>query len=262
MAYLQSVISERAEPVRLPGGPGLAVREADGPLRPFLLVHDLDADGGAWDRIAERLNQAGHQVLAVDLRGHGRSETPGRGYDTDTCADDLACLLEELGLAGARSPVLVGHGWGANVAMSLAARRDGIAGLGCLDGGWIRPSWRHATEQEWQQGYERTNHVEDGGQHRLERRRSILRSIYRGDPRGWYPLVDVPVLLCPMAPPDGRPDPTGRGQAARTGVAEAVSGLPRARVRWHYGDDDVLGSDPAALVDDLLGLATWAEPEP
>lgn len=262
MAYLQSVISQRAEPVRLPGGPGLAVREAEGPLRPFLLVHDVDEDGGSWDPVAERLNDAGHQVLAVDLRGHGRSDAPARGYDTDTCADDVACLLEELGLAGARSPVLVGHGWGANVAMSLAARRDGIAALGCLDGGWLRPSWRHATERDWQRAHDVTSGFEDGGQLHAERRRSIQRSIFLGDPRGWYPLVDVPVLLCPLAPPDGRPDPAGRGQATRTGVAEAVSGLPRARVSWYYGDDDALGCDPAALVDDLLRLAAWAEPAP
>lgn len=33
------------------------------------------------------------------LRGHGRSDQPNRGYDLDTCADDIATLIEDPWLA-------------------------------------------------------------------------------------------------------------------------------------------------------------------
>jgi pimeloyl-ACP methyl ester carboxylesterase len=252
------VINDRQDVVQLTGGPGLAVRGADGPLRPFLLVHDLDADSRVWTDVAERLYTAGHQVAAVDLRGHGRSESPSTGYDTDTCADDLSTLLDALGFTGGRSPVVVGHGWGANVVMSLAARRDGVAGVCCLDGGWIRPAWQYGSFEEcWAAWGAGRPAVDDPSGHR----RSIVRSIFFGEPRAWFPLVGVPVVLCPMVPPDGRPDPAGRGTVARTGVAEAVSRLPRARVSWYYGEGDAIGTDPSKLVGDLLALAAEAEPQ-
>jgi pimeloyl-ACP methyl ester carboxylesterase len=253
------VTSDRQDVVQLTGGPGLAVRGADGPLRPFLLVHDVDADSRVWDDVAERLYTAGHQVAAVDLRGHGRSEAPSAGYDTDTCADDLSTLLDVLGFTGGRAPVVVGHGWGANVVMSLAARRDGVAGVCCLDGGWIRPAWQYGSFEEywtvWGQAHPDADPAPDA------RRRSIVRSLFFGEPRAWFPLIGVPVVLCPVVPPDGRPDPAGRGTTARTGVAEAVSRLPKARVSWYYGEGNGIDIDPSKLLDDLLTLADEAEPQ-
>lgn len=267
MSYRRTVINERVDVVRLTGGPGLAVRGAQGPLRPFLLVHDLGSDAAAWDGVAQRLAAAGHEVSAVDLRGHGGSEAPGSGYDTDTCADDLATLLELLGHTGGRSPVVAGHGWGANVVMSLAARRDGVAAVCCVDGGWLRPAWRYASFDDYWQSLavdDDAGAADRSGAGNVlpeDRRRSIVQSIFRGEPRAWYPLVRVPVALCPVVPPDGRPDPAGRGTAARTGVAEAAAGLPKARVSWYYGDNGPVGADPAKLVDDLLALAADAEPQ-
>ena len=78
--------------VRLPGGPRLALRRADGDRRPFLLVHGLSSNARLWDGIARRLAEAGHQVVAVDQRGHGRSEQVDDGYTTAQCAADLAAL--------------------------------------------------------------------------------------------------------------------------------------------------------------------------
>jgi pimeloyl-ACP methyl ester carboxylesterase len=52
-----------------------------------------------------------HATARYDLcwRGHGRSEEPGRGYDFDTLADDLAEVIELLDL---RDLILVGHSMG------------------------------------------------------------------------------------------------------------------------------------------------------
>jgi pimeloyl-ACP methyl ester carboxylesterase len=242
--------------VQLIGGPRLSVRGGEGPLRPFLLVHDSGADSTAWDAVGERLVAAGHTVAAVDLRGHGRSEVTASGYDTDTCADDLSTLLEQLGFTGGRSAVVAGHGWGANVVLSLAARRDGVAAVACVAGGWTRPAWRYPTAEAAWAALGLAGEPEP----LRSRRASIARSVFLGEPRAWYPLVGVPVALCPVVPRDGEPDPTGAGSATRTGIAEATARLPRARVSWYYGGDDVLVGTAARLTDDLLALATAAEP--
>jgi pimeloyl-ACP methyl ester carboxylesterase len=248
----------REDRVHLTDGPELAVHRGEAPLRPFLLVHDLSADSGVWDGVAQRLLAAGHEIAAIDLRGHGHSEAPASGYDTDTCADDLSTAMDLLGFTGSRSPIVVGHGWGANVVISLAARRDGVAGVCCLAGGWIRPAWRYPSLEEF------STVCGTGGLSgaALERRRSIVRSLFLGEPRGWFPLVNVPVTLCPVVSPDGVADASGAGTATRTGVAEAVARLPRSRVSWYYGSgDDVLTADLAQITDDLLALAADAEPE-
>lgn len=51
----------------------------------------------------------GLRAISYDRRGHGRSDDPGRGYDYDTLADDLAALIEHLDL---RELILVGHSMG------------------------------------------------------------------------------------------------------------------------------------------------------
>lgn len=240
--------------VQLTGGPRLTVRHSEGPLRPFLLVHDAGADSRSWDGVAERLALAGHQVAAVDLRGHGRSEHTEGGYDTDTCGDDVSTLLDELEFTGGRSAVVAGHGWGANVVMSMAARRDGVAGVACVGGGWLRPAWRFGSFEDYAESL-----THDGELSAV--RRSIARALFEGEPRAWFPLVDVPVALCPVVPKDGEPDPGGEGAATRTGIAEASARLPRARVSWYYGITDVLSAEAARLSDELLALASEAEPD-
>jgi proline iminopeptidase len=60
------------------------------------------------------------QVVYVDLRGHGRSD-PGAPADwnTETWAADLRAFLHRLGID---APAVVGAGWGAYIALRLAAR--------------------------------------------------------------------------------------------------------------------------------------------
>ena len=93
----------RDDVVTLPGGPRLALRRADGaPMasadgvrRPFLLVHGLSSNARIWDGVGTRLAAAGHAVVAVDQRGHGRSEQVPDGYTTAQCAADLAALCAD-----------------------------------------------------------------------------------------------------------------------------------------------------------------------
>src|SRR5215218_824629 len=105
--------------------------------RSFVLVHGLASNARMWDGVAARLAECGHRPLTVDLRGHGRSSKPDAGYEMPTVADDLARLVEVLGLD---RPIVAGQSWGGNVVLELAARHpDAVGGIVCVDGGWLEP---------------------------------------------------------------------------------------------------------------------------
>ena len=114
-----------------------------GPSRPaeVLAIHGLTGHGKRWQTLA-----TGHlpevAIAAPDLIGHGRSSWAAP-WTLDANAAALAELLDAEGVGG---PVLVvGHSFGAAVALQLAAARpDLVAALVLLDpavgldGGWMR----------------------------------------------------------------------------------------------------------------------------
>lgn len=103
---------------------------------PALLVHGLASNARIWQRAAPRLAEGGLAPIAVDLRGHGLSDKPDSGYDLATLGADLQAALCDLDL---KSPILVGHSWGAGLALHLAAsdlgRDHAPAALVLIDGG-------------------------------------------------------------------------------------------------------------------------------
>jgi pimeloyl-ACP methyl ester carboxylesterase len=117
-------------------GVRLHVRDwpADGPAA--LLLHGLASTSRIWDLVAERLTRAGVRAVAYDQRGHGRSAKPGAGYRFERTSADALAVMRALGL---RRPVLVGHSWGANVALEVAVRRPrSVRALVLVDGGFLR----------------------------------------------------------------------------------------------------------------------------
>ena len=90
---------------------------------PLVMVHCLACDHTSFLKQIEHF-MGSHRVVAVDLRGHGRSGVPERGYTVTGFADDLAWLCYELGVFG---PVLVGHGFGGVVCLDLCARYPDLA---------------------------------------------------------------------------------------------------------------------------------------
>jgi pimeloyl-ACP methyl ester carboxylesterase len=58
-----------------------------------------------------------HRILLFDLRGHGKSARPPSGYDLATMTADLRALLADFTDEPA---TLVGHSWGALMALRLA----------------------------------------------------------------------------------------------------------------------------------------------
>lgn len=66
--------------------------------RAVLLVSSWSFDATMWEYQVPALVAAGYRCVAMDRRGHGRSDEPGVGYDLDTLADDLARLVVHLDL--------------------------------------------------------------------------------------------------------------------------------------------------------------------
>jgi pimeloyl-ACP methyl ester carboxylesterase len=116
-------------------GVGLHVelRRGAATAAPVVLVHGLASNLRLWDGVAERLHAAGHTVVALDQRGHGRSDAPDAGYEIDTAVADLLALIDSLGL---ERPVLAGQSWGGSVVLELGWRHPAaVRGIACVDGG-------------------------------------------------------------------------------------------------------------------------------
>jgi pimeloyl-ACP methyl ester carboxylesterase len=59
-----------------------------------------------------------HRVVSVDLRGHGESDKPKGPYPITAYADDIAHIIDHLGLG---KVVAVGHSMGGDTVLQLAA---------------------------------------------------------------------------------------------------------------------------------------------
>lgn len=82
----------------------------------LLLIHGITESHLAWQPLIDDLAGT-HQILAVDLRGHGHS-VDIYGYDPQTYARDV---IETADAVGVENPVVVGHSLGGVVATAYAA---------------------------------------------------------------------------------------------------------------------------------------------
>ena len=100
--------------------------EEHGAGPPILLLHGLGESTFTWHDILPAL-AAGHRVVALDLKGFGRSEKPDDGaYSADDQARLVARFILERDLSDL---TLVGHSFGGTVALRTALA-EGIAGTG------------------------------------------------------------------------------------------------------------------------------------
>jgi non-heme chloroperoxidase len=77
--------------------------------QPIVFSHGWPLSADAFEDQMFYLASRGYRCIAHDRRGHGRSSQPWNGNDMDTYADDLAALVEALGLGKA---IHVGHSTG------------------------------------------------------------------------------------------------------------------------------------------------------
>jgi pimeloyl-ACP methyl ester carboxylesterase len=119
-------------------GVDLFYEEAQGDDPPVLLVHGWCCAHAYFAPQFEHFARRGNRVVAVDLRGHGKSDKPRQTYTMQVFASDLAWVCERLELA---KPVVVGHSMGGIVAFDLAARYPDLpSGVVMLDAAVVLPS--------------------------------------------------------------------------------------------------------------------------
>ena len=113
----------------------LAVRIHDAPSSAapgLLLHHGLASSQRIWDLMIPRLARR-FRVVTFDARGHGLSAKPTSGYGFDGVVEDALAVARAARL---RRPVVVGHSWGASVALEFAARHPrAVSGAVLVDGG-------------------------------------------------------------------------------------------------------------------------------
>jgi pimeloyl-ACP methyl ester carboxylesterase len=111
-------------------------------LPPILLVHGWCCDHSYFAPQFEHFARRGHDVVAMDLRGHGESDKPHQSYGIEVFTDDLAWICEQLRLT---RPVVIGHSMGGLVAFDLACRYPGLPGaIVMLDSSVAPPATSHA----------------------------------------------------------------------------------------------------------------------
>jgi pimeloyl-ACP methyl ester carboxylesterase len=96
--------------------------EIHGGGEPVVLVHGSWVDATRWRFVVPAFAES-FRVLVYDRRGHSRSERPDAPGSVDEDGDDLAALLETLGLVPAH---VVTNSYGGNIALRLATRRPEV----------------------------------------------------------------------------------------------------------------------------------------
>ena len=90
--------------------------------RPVILMSGWPLSADSWDDQALALADAGYRAIAYDRRGFGRSDQPWSGYDYNTLADDLACVIEQ---TGAKDATIIGFSMGGGEVARYLSRHSG-----------------------------------------------------------------------------------------------------------------------------------------
>jgi pimeloyl-ACP methyl ester carboxylesterase len=109
--------------------------ETQGAGRPLILLHGGLMSGEMFGPVLPLLAQE-HQVIAVDLQGHGRTADIDRPIAVELMADDIAALIDHLELD---RPDIVGYSLGGGVALHTAARYPDKVGRLVTASAYVRP---------------------------------------------------------------------------------------------------------------------------
>ena len=254
------------------------------------LLHGLSSNARYWERLARHLPD--RRLVALDQRGHGLTGQPPHaatfpsGYAMEQLLEDAAFVISELGLG---APLVVGHSWGATVALELVGTHPGLAsGLVFIDGpiqsaanlfSWADaqkimqpPLPRFATFEEavaeskrdfqgtWDNDLEsfvKARIVPDGDALVLTLtapvRLELLRGLYESQPDVLWPRVEVPAvaLLARHGP--------ARIAASREVGAERLTSLaPKVEIRWFDSPHDIPVFMPAEVAAEVERVASLA----
>ncbi len=114
----------------------------EGLLTPVLLAHGFGQTRQSWRSTQDRLQRAGHESFAWDMRGHGQSgRNPATlSYAAEQFVDDVLAASQHL----PPHPVLVGASMGGLTGMMAQVRRPVFSALVLVD---VTPRWEAAGMQ-------------------------------------------------------------------------------------------------------------------
>ena len=113
--WMDSAVSKYA----LANGAKLHYREYSTSGQPLLFIHGITSSHNSWGLIPNEFIPD-HNVISLDLRGHGLSEKPDHGYSwREDYAEDISDFISTLFNQPA---VLVGHSLGASVSAAVAEK--------------------------------------------------------------------------------------------------------------------------------------------
>ena len=115
--------------------------ETLGTGRPLILLHGGLGSGEMFGPVRSALAER-HQIIVPDLQGHGRTADIDRPIDIRLMADDIAALIDHLGLD---KPDLVGYSLGGGVALQTAVKYPDKVGRLVVASAHI---WRNAIPPE------------------------------------------------------------------------------------------------------------------
>ena len=232
---------------------------------PILALHGLASSANWYERLASRLGLR-YWVLAPDQRGHGQTTQASSGYDWQTLATDTVRFMDYMGLEQA---AVLGHSWGGNVAINVAARfPERVSKLVMIDGGFLdghllpdaswelfssrfaprnvsgtRPEFLERLREQladcWDEDLERIVQTmvyegEDGLIRdilRPQHHAQVLEAMWGEPPSVTLPHITCPTLIVPAGP---RPDRAGNefNRTKTTMVEAAANAIPNNRVHW------------------------------
>ncbi len=89
--------------------------------QPIVLIHDLWFPN-MWDNFIMALHNAGYQVVAIHLPGHGLSGDPGRAYNLEDVATGVAHAIKSFRFT--KEPHLFGIGMGGMIGPLMVLNHD------------------------------------------------------------------------------------------------------------------------------------------
>lgn len=257
---------------------------------PLLLLHGLSSNARYWERLARHFPE--RRLIAVDQRGHGLTGQPPRvptfpdGYAMDELLKDVDFMIAATGL---EKPIVVGHSWGATVALELVGTRQGSAGALVFIDGPVQSaanlfSWdeaqkimqpplprftsfeeavsqsKHDFEGAWDQDLEsfvKARIVPDGDRLVLTLtapvRLELLRGLYEAQPDVLWPRVDVPAAAL-LA----RHGPARIASSREVGAARLAELAPNVEISWYESPHDIPLFMPAEVASAIERMASLA----
>jgi N-formylmaleamate deformylase len=104
-------------------------RTGNGDKPPLVLCHGGSDNGLCWTPVARAL-EGQYDIIMIDARNHGLSETPQGPSGPQDQSEDLAGLIHALGL---ERPAVTGHSMGGGAAIQLAANHPDLVGRVILE---------------------------------------------------------------------------------------------------------------------------------